>query len=125
MTPARTVHDKRRTAKRRGTRFERDVARRLRAEGWYVIRAAGSLGIFDLFAVCGSDYACIECTTNARSAKAKERCLKRMLASGELSGIDSHRVWIATPARLGRRSYVRLQNVARSGDVWALAGGAR
>jgi hypothetical protein len=124
MTKGKTAHDKRRTAKRRGTRFEREVARRLREEGWYVIRAAGSLGIFDLFAVRGDTYACIECTTNARSAKAKERRL-RGIAGNELSGIDIHRIWIATPARLGRRSYVRLQNVARSGDVWALAGGAR
>jgi hypothetical protein len=97
----------------------------LREVGWYVIRAAGSLGIFDLFAICGSDYACIECTTNPRSAMAKERRLKRMIERGELSGIDSRRIWIATPARLGRRSYVRLQNVARSGDERALSGATK
>jgi len=121
---AKTARDKRRTAKRRGTAFERDVARRLREEGWYVIRAAGSLGVFDLFAVSGGDYACIECTTSARSAKAKERRLKRMLESGELAGIGAHRIWIATPARLGRRTYARLQDLAR-GDVWHLWGGAK
>jgi len=53
-------------AYRKGYRFEIYVANYLRRNGFYVIRAAGSHGIFDLIAIYHGCIYGIQCKTNGR-----------------------------------------------------------
>ena len=61
---------------RRGRRFEYKVGKWLIKLGYYVIRSAGSKGLFDLVAVKGNNVLFIQCTLNTREVDRRKKQLR-------------------------------------------------
>lgn len=59
-------------AKAKGARSERKVKKELEKRGWFVTKAGGSLGLWDLIAVSrGGDAAVLQVKTNRKPGKAE------------------------------------------------------
>ena len=60
-------------AKAKGTRAEHRAARILEAAGYYVIRAGGSLGVFDIVGIGPGDLKCVSVKAGTKYVSAVER----------------------------------------------------
>jgi len=60
----------------KGRRFENYIKDKLEARGYYVIRSAGSKGIFDLIAVKGGVPYGIQCKKNGIPKKLREELIR-------------------------------------------------
>ena len=82
--------------KRRGTRREHQVAEVLRSEGWFVIRAAGSLGCADLVALKAGEIARlveVKSTTRAPFADFGPAKRKDLIAQAKVAGAAPLVAW--------------------------------
>ena len=61
-----------------GRAFEYRIAKMLREEGWFVIRAAGSHGIADLVAAKGGQWRIIQCKNNGKLPPDERTALIRL-----------------------------------------------
>ena len=78
------------TQYQRGYRFEREVMRKLINDGYFVIRAAGSHGVFDLIAIRGFDVKGIQCKLNGKITNEE---INKMKYYGEKYGILPMLAW--------------------------------
>ena len=78
------------TQYQRGYRFEREVMFKLINDGYFVIRAAGSHGPFDLVAIRGFDVKGIQCKINGKITNEE---ISKMKYYGEKYGILPMIAW--------------------------------
>jgi len=78
------------TQYQRGYRFEREVWQKLVEKGYFVVRAAGSHGIFDLIAIKNIDVRGVQCKVSGKISKDE---LNKMKETGEKYGILPVLAW--------------------------------
>jgi len=110
MGQARIARGAGRTTKLRATDWERHVASALRKAGWHVIRTSGSPGGFDIIALRGDVYMCVDCATDHVRARRKLARMRGLAESGQLSGVNIGHLWVATPTVPRTRRTVCLVN---------------
>lgn len=83
------------SASRRGIERERTLLKQLRAEGWLVVRAAGSLGVADLLAVRAGEIRVIEVKSTAANPWASFGPADRraLLDAAEIAGGEAWLYW--------------------------------
>jgi Holliday junction resolvase len=76
----------------KGYRFERRCAKTLEAMGFFVIRSAGSHGLFDLVALKPGIVWLVQCKVNREDlSKAEREALKRLAESLEARAVLAYR----------------------------------
>lgn len=104
---------KRRTTRhayRKGADFERELKRRMEAEGWFVVRSAGSKTPVDIVAIRGVEIKLIQCKNTGRGLPKVER--EKLL---NLKPLWKYEVYCASPDK-EIPGVIRLENLA-TGDV--------
>lgn len=95
------------TNRQRGDYLERQTREALRAHGWIVIRAAGSLGVADLVALRRSfTPLLISCKTNGRISPAERTAIREAATQSDARALVACRT---------RRGYVDLHTVTADG----------
>ncbi len=91
--------------KRKGISFERSVVKKLRRQGYYAMRAAGSFGVFDVLAVNKEEVLGVQCKINGKLTKAER---KQLILTGKEYGITP---CIAYRRKKGKRYHIIIEKL--------------
>lgn len=72
-------------SKRKGTRTEHKARRILEAAGYTVLKAGGSLGLFDLVALGSTDVRCVQVKCNGYCSAAEREQLQLLVVAPNVS----------------------------------------